>query len=193
MNIIFFDSQEAFREWLAENGSSATEVWLGFYTKKSGKTGITPKQALDEALCAGWIDGIRKKLDADSYINRYTPRRKGSFWSAVNIRRVHELIELSLMQPAGLKAFNERDMDKVQMYSSAETERELDPESVAIFQANPKAWAFFQSQAPYYQRNASWWVVSAKREVTRQKRLATLIELSEKGEWIPQMRRPEKS
>jgi uncharacterized protein YdeI (YjbR/CyaY-like superfamily) len=173
------------RQWLEENHDQVGEVWIGFYKKSSRKKGITYAEAVDEALCFGWIDGIRKKVDDDSYMNRFTPRRPGSNWSAVNIKHVEELLQEGRMRPSGLAAFEARDQAKKQRYSYEERPRKLDDVYESQFQEHPTAWEFFQAEAPYYQRGASWWVMSAKREETRQKRLATLIEVSAKGERLP--------
>jgi uncharacterized protein YdeI (YjbR/CyaY-like superfamily) len=131
---------------------------------------------VDQALCFGWIDGVRQGIDETSYRNRFTPRKTRSNWSAVNIDRVGELTRLGLMQPAGLAAFERRDPDRSRIYSYEQRARGLDPEYESRFRTNPKAWTFFESQAPSYRRAVTWWVMSAKREETRLKRLATLIE-----------------
>lgn len=157
---------------------------LGFHKKGSGQGGITYAEALDEALAFGWIDGVRKSLGAESYTIRFTPRRAGSIWSDVNTRRVGELAAMERMAPPGLAAFAARDEAKSRQYSHEQRSHGLDPAYEAQLQANPTAWAFWQAQPPGYRRNASWWVMSAKREETRQKRLATLIEDSAAGRRI---------
>ncbi|HET8910991.1 MAG TPA: YdeI/OmpD-associated family protein [Ktedonobacteraceae bacterium] len=176
MEATFFITPTDFRRWLEENQASTTELLLGFYKKNSNKPGITYAQALDEALCYGWIDGVRRSLDETSYTIRFTPRKASSIWSNVNIKRAEELIELGLMQPAGLKAFNKRRPDKSGIYSFETDEQQLDTGYEEQFRARSEAWAFFQSQPPYYQKTARFWVMSAKKEETRLKRLATLIE-----------------
>jgi uncharacterized protein YdeI (YjbR/CyaY-like superfamily) len=181
MEIIFFESASRLRAWLEENHEQATELPVGFYKVNSGKTGITYAEALDEALCFGWIDGVRKSIDTTSYTIRFTPRKSGSIWSSVNTKRAGELLQLGLMRPAGLKAFQERDQEKSQQYSYEARNRELDESYEERFRANTKAWDFFQAQAPSYQKVANWWVMSAKKEETRLKRLATLIQDSENG------------
>jgi uncharacterized protein YdeI (YjbR/CyaY-like superfamily) len=181
MEIIFFESASGFRAWFEENHEQATELFIGFYKVNSGKTGITYAEALDEALCFGWIDGVRKSIDATSYTIRFTPRKLGSIWSSVNTKRADELLQLGLMRPPGLKAFQERDQGKSQQYSYEARNRELDESYEERFRANTKAWDFFQAQAPSYQKVANWWVMSAKKEETRLKRLATLIQDSENG------------
>lgn len=192
MDVVFFESQAEFREWLLKNHDKTSEIWVGFRKKNSGLPSATYHQAVDEALCFGWIDGIRKSIDDTSYTNRFTPRKRRSNWSEVNIKRVGELIELGLMHPAGLKAFEARDQDKTGQYSYEARTREMNEAAVATFKANPKAWEFFQAQAPSYQKLANWWVFSAKQEATRQRRLAKLIEHSEKGERLPQFVSPRK-
>jgi uncharacterized protein YdeI (YjbR/CyaY-like superfamily) len=189
MEPLFFTTLDELREWFDENHDRAQEVWIGFYRKESGKSGVTYPQAVDEALCFGWIDGIRKRVDDVSYMNRFTPRKKGSNWSAVNIKRVGELVEMGRMQPPGLAAFNARDIEKNQQYSYERSERRLPEEYEAHLQANAAAWAYWQQQPPSYRKTASWWVISAKQEATRLKRLAVLIDESANGRRIPALRR----
>jgi uncharacterized protein YdeI (YjbR/CyaY-like superfamily) len=181
MDVVFFESPVDARTWLGENHDRATELWVGFHKKGSGNVGATYAEVLDQMLCFGWIDGIRKSLDPASYTNRFTPRRRGSIWSDVNIKRVGELIELGLMEPPGLKAFNARNEERSRVYSFEQKRPTLNEAYEAKLRANEKAWSFFQVQAPWYQRTATWWIMSAKREETRQRRLATLIEDSEHG------------
>ena len=165
---------------------------MGFYNRGSGKPSITWQELVDEELCFGWIDSVRKGVDEVSYSNRLTPRTQRSTWSAINIARAKELIRLGRMRPAGLKAFERRTAERSAIYSYEQRKRaRLDPEAVRSFRANKKAWAFFQAQAPGYRKTAIWWVISAKREETRQKRLATLIGDSQNGRTIgPLSRRP---
>ncbi len=181
MDITFFQSPSEFRKWLEEHHDSTQELLVGFYKKSSGKPSITWPEAVDEALCFGWIDGVRKSIDESSYTIRFTPRKSSSTWSAVNIKRIGELTELGLMQPAGLKAFHERKQEKSRLYAYEEDVRKLDGIYEEQFRANQKAWNFFQAQAPSYQKVANWWVMSAKKEETRLNRLTTLIADSEKG------------
>ncbi len=176
MDVIFFQSPSDLRDWLEQNHATTTELWVGFYKKGAAQAGITYAQAVDQALCYGWIDGIRKGIDASGYTNRFTPRKSRSIWSAVNIQRVGELSELGLMHPSGLAAFNRRDPDRTNLYSFEASTRELPEEYKERFRANRPAWDFFQSQPPGYRKTASWWVISPKKEETRQKRLAILIE-----------------
>lgn len=179
-NPVFFATPSEFRAWFEEHHGTEQELWVGFYKKSTGKASFTWPEAVDQALCFGWIDGVRKSLDADSYANRFTPRKRSSNWSAVNIKRVEELTQLGLMRPAGLKAFEERADAKSGIYSYEQrASAELGEEYEQQFRANPKAWDYFQSRPAGYRKTATWWVVSAKREETRLKRLATLIEDSE--------------
>lgn len=187
MDVTFFESPSAYRAWFEENHAHAKELWVGFYKKSTGKPSITWPEAVDQALCFGWIDGVRKSIDENSYKIRFTPRKPRSIWSSVNIKRVGELLELGLMQPAGLKVFEERDQKKSELYSYERQKALLDTEFEQKFRANTKAWEFFQSQAPSYQKTATWWVMSAKKEETRLKRLMTLIEDSENGRRLANM------
>jgi len=191
MNVTYFKSAADFREWLQCNHATVSELRIGFYKKDSGKLGISYPEALDEALCFGWIDGVRKRVDDISYTIRFTPRQPRSNWSAVNIARVAELTRLGRMQPAGRKAFEQRMEEKsgVYSYEQRHTAR-LDEAYEQQFRANPAAWDFFQAQPAGYRRTAIWWVVSAKKEATRLKRLATLIEDSAQGKSIAELARP---
>ena len=187
-NVQFFPDAAAFRKWLQKHHASASELWVGFYKKGSGKRSISYPEAVDQALCFGWIDGIRKARDEESYVNRFTPRRKGSVWSAVNIKRVGELQEAGFMTPAGLKVFNERDEAKTNRYSFEREHVQFSPEQLARFRKNKRAWAFFESQPPSYRRPATWWVISAKQAATQERRLAQLIADSAASLRIAQMR-----
>jgi uncharacterized protein YdeI (YjbR/CyaY-like superfamily) len=180
----FFKTADRLRRWLEKNHASATELWIGFYRKASGKGGITYEQALEEALCFGWIDGVRKRLDDEAYVQRFTPRTAKSYWSAVNIKRVEGLKAAGRMHEAGLAAFERRDRSKTEAYSFERQHAQLDPASEKQFRANAKAWSFFQSQAPWYRRVVIHWVSSAKKEETRQRRLAVLISDSAAGQRI---------
>jgi len=183
MKPVFFRTPADFRAWLERHHETADELLVGFYKKGSGRPSITWPESVDEALCFGWIDGIRRSIDGESYSIRFTPRRARSAWSAVNIRRAAELKKLGRMRPAGLRAFEARDPDRSQIYSFEQSpeSRRLSPEYQAKLEANEKAWAFFRSQAPYYQRVASWWVMSAKKEETRLRRLERLIANAAEG------------
>jgi len=187
----FFATAGELRAWLEENHATATELFVGFYRRGSGKPSITWQELVDEELCFGWIDGVRQGIDDVRYSNRITPRKPRSTWSAINIARANELIRLGRMRPAGLKAFERRTDARSAIYSYEQrTKAKLDPEAERSFRANTKAWAFFQGQPPSYQRAATWWVISAKREETRQKRLATLIGDSARGRVVGPLRRP---
>ena len=191
MDVTFFESPAAFRAWLEEHHQTAKELWVGFYKKSSGKPSITWPESVDEALCFGWIDGIRKRIDDISYTNRFTPRKPRSNWSAVNVARVAELTRLGRMRPAGRKAFEERAEEKTGVYSYEQRHTaQFDEAHEQQFRANQPAWDFFQAQPAGYRRLAIWWVVSAKKEATRLKRLATLIEDSAQGRAIAALARP---
>ncbi len=185
----YFTSAAKFRHWLEKHHATTTELLVGFSKKSSGKPSISYQEALDEALCFGWIDGIRKTVDESRYSIRFTPRKPTSNWSNVNIKRVNELIAEGRMTPAGLAAFEGRQAEKSGIYSYENRPRQLSAEYEQQFRANKKAWDFFQSQAPYYQRTASAWVMTAKREETRLRRLATLIEDSAQGRMLGVMGR----
>jgi uncharacterized protein YdeI (YjbR/CyaY-like superfamily) len=189
----FFATPREFRAWLEENHDKRTEVWVGFYKKGSGKPGITWPEAVDEALCFGWIDGIRKSIDADSYTNRFTPRKARSTWSAINIKRAKELERLGRMHAAGRKAFEARTDDRSALYSYEQRHAaKLQPEQERRFKASKEAWKWFQAQPPSYRKAAIWWVVSAKKDETKARRLATLIDDSAHGRAVPPLTRPEK-
>jgi uncharacterized protein YdeI (YjbR/CyaY-like superfamily) len=191
MKPTFFSSPAAWRAWLQEHHAKSQELWVGFYKKSSGKPSITWPESVDGALCFGWIDGLRKSVDQISYTIRFTPRKPTSTWSAVNIKRVGELTKLGLMQPAGLKAFQKRKGARSEIYSYEQRKGvKLSEAYKKQFRANESAWKFFQAQPPWYRRTASWWVISAKKEETRRKRLSRLIEDSEHARSIPPLTRP---
>ena len=175
----FFATSDAFRAWLEKNHATADELLVGFWKKSSGKPSMTYAQALDEALCVGWIDGVRRGGE-DFHTIRYTPRKAKSKWSAINVDHVKRLMATKRMKPAGAKAYEARG-DKAGLNYSYETCRPLDPALKATFEGNKRAWAFFTAQPPGYQRSATWWVMSAKREETRLKWLSTLIADSAAG------------
>lgn len=176
MNPTFFATPKLWRQWLQKNHTKTDELWVGFYKKDSGLPSITWPEAVDQALCFGWIDGLRKSIDERSYKIRFTPRRPRSIWSAVNLKRVPELVELGLMRAAGLKAYEARQANRTGIYAYEARPKELPEIYAKPLRANKAAWAFWQTQPPSYQRAAIWWVISAKQKATRQKRLATLIE-----------------
>jgi uncharacterized protein YdeI (YjbR/CyaY-like superfamily) len=176
----FFRTPSEFRRWLEKNHNSTQELWIGFYRKDSGKGGMTYHEALDEALCFGWIDGIRKKVDEHSFTNRFTPRKKNSIWSNVNVAHIERLTREGRMMAPGIAAFNAKDEKRAGVYSFEREKAELEPKMKKRFRQNPKAWRYFEAQPPYYRRMAAWWIISAKRDETREKRLAELIRLSSK-------------
>jgi uncharacterized protein YdeI (YjbR/CyaY-like superfamily) len=191
MKPTFFPSPSEWRAWLEAHHEAHEELWVGFYKRDSGKPSITWPEAVDGALCFGWIDGVRKSLDDISHVIRFTPRRSRSVWSAINIKRVAELSQLGLMQPAGIQAFERRTGDRSEIYAYEQRKgAKLNAEYEKKFRTNRKAWKFFQAQPPWYQRTASWRVISAKKEETRLKRLAELIRDSEQGRAIKELRRP---
>jgi uncharacterized protein YdeI (YjbR/CyaY-like superfamily) len=173
---LFFPSPDGFRAWLEQHHASETSLWVGFYKTGTGRPSLTWPQSVDEALCFGWIDGIRKRIDEASYMIRFTPRKPRSIWSAINIDRVKALTALGRMRPAGQQAFEKRTPEKAAIYSYEQRHgASLDAAQTRLFRANAKAWAFFQAQPPWYRRTASYWVISAKKAETRARRLAALI------------------
>jgi uncharacterized protein YdeI (YjbR/CyaY-like superfamily) len=187
----FFASSADFRIWLDKNHDKAEELFVGFYKKASGKPSITWSEAVDQALCFGWIDGVRKSIDESSYMNRFTPRRPRSTWSAVNVARVRDLTRRGLMHPAGVAAFEKRSDDRTAIYSFEQRETaKFDKELERRFRANKDAWTWFQTQPPGYKKTATYWVMSAKRQETRDRRLAILIDDSADGRRIAQLTSP---
>ena len=178
MNLTFFKTPPDFRKWLERNHSTTAELWVGFHKKDSGRPSITWVESVEEALCFGWIDGIRKRVDEYSYTIRFTPRRSRSIWSAINIKIVRKLSAAGRMHAAGLKAFEARLPNKSGIYSYEQRPLNLDPASEKFLRKNKAAWTFFQAQPPSYRKVVSWWVVSAKKEETRLKRFAKLIDYS---------------
>ena len=176
-----FKSAAAFRIWLEANHASAAELWVGIYRKSSGLGGLTYPEALDEALCFGWIDGVRKRVDELSFTQRFTPRKPRSNWSLVNIRHFERLKKAGRVKPAGLKAFAARSHGKSGVYSFENKPRRLSPKLERQFKSAKTAWDFFQQQPPGYRRVSSFWIMSAKQEETRQCRLAQLIADSAQG------------
>jgi uncharacterized protein YdeI (YjbR/CyaY-like superfamily) len=177
----YFDSASAFRRWLEQHHASASELVVGFYNKASGQGGLTYAEALDEALCFGWIDGVRRRLDAARYTIRFTPRRPRSIWSRVNLRHVARLRQLGKMHAAGLAALAARTEAKTGVYSFENRPQKFPERYARVFRAKKAAWAFWQQQPPGYRRTAIWWVASAKQETTRQRRLDQLIADSTAG------------
>lgn len=185
----YFASPAKWRQWLQEHHADAAELVVGFYKVGSGRPSITWPESVDQALCFGWIDGIRRSVDDERYVIRFTPRRRGSIWSAVNTRRVAELTEAGQMHPAGLKAFEDRKESKSGIYAYEQVRKNatLGPQYTAMLKGNPTAWKFFESRPPGYRRLASWWVISAKKEETRLRRIKALIADSARGQVIQPM------
>jgi uncharacterized protein YdeI (YjbR/CyaY-like superfamily) len=181
---IFFASREALRAWFAEHAATAGVLQVGYYKKHTGKSSLTWQESVDEALCVGWIDGVRHRIDADRFTNRFTPRRKGSHWSQVNIARVQALIAEGRMQPAGLAAFEARQPEKTGRTSYEQRPNELPAAHAKVFRKQKAAWAWFSAQPPGYRRTAIWYVVSAVKPETQAKRLAAVIEASAAGRRI---------
>jgi len=186
MEPTFFKTPAAFREWLMTHHASERELLVGFFKKGSGEPSITWPESVDEALCFGWIDGVRKRIDDRSYTIRFTPRRSRSIWSNTNISHVRKLIEQGRMQPAGLAAFEARQENRSGVYSYEQRRPRLEPRHEKLLKQDRAAWDFFRSQPPSYRRAASWWIVSAKREDTRLRRLEKLKHFSAKGQRIPE-------
>ncbi len=176
----FFKTQAALRRWLAAHHSRSPELWVGFFHRASGKGGITYPQALEEALCVGWIDGVRRNYDATSYVIRFTPRKQGSSWSLVNLRLVRRLVRRKRMRPAGLAAYRARKESRT--YTSEARARTLAPAYRRLLEGNAAALAFFESQPPWFRRSAVAWVMTAKQEETRLRRLESLIQSAARGQ-----------
>ncbi len=187
---VYFRNQSELRWWFEKNHHRETELWVGYYKKGTGKPGITWPESVDEALCFGWIDGIRKSIDEKRYCIRFTPRRPGSNWSEINIERVSALRKLGLMRPSGEAAFARKDARKTRTASYEQKSVVLPEDYAKLFRANKIAWSNFNAHPPGYRRTAIWWVISAKREETRRKRLDILIRDSEEGQRIKPLRRP---
>ena len=181
MKPVFFGSAAEFRRWLEKHHETAREIWVGFYKKDSGRRGIAYAEALDQALCYGWIDGIRKRIDEEGYTHRFSPRTSKSVWSSINIKRAEELRRLGLMRPPGLKALDTRDPARSGIYSFENRPKTLAPALERRFKANKKAWLFFQAQPQGYRRLIIFMVMSAKQDETRERRLDRVMKASEKG------------
>jgi uncharacterized protein YdeI (YjbR/CyaY-like superfamily) len=177
----FFRTPLDFRAWLSKNHAKSAELWVGFYRKNSGRPSITWSESVDEALCFGWIDGIRKRVDQRSYQIRFTPRRRGSIWSAINIKRAQELTKQNRMRPTGVKAFAARIETKSGIYSYEQRPAELPKHYAKLLKQNEAAWDFFQAQPPSYRKMIAWYVISAKRKETQSQRMVRLIAASAKG------------
>lgn len=184
VQLTFFPSQSDFRKWLEINHYQSTELFVGFYKVKSNRTSITWSEAVDQAICFGWIDGVRKSIDNDSYFIRFTPRKPKSIWSTVNIKKAEDLTKLGFMKPSGLAIFNSREESKSGIYSYEKENVKLSSSFNTKFRANKKAYKFFLSLPLSYQKPAINWVMSAKQEITKLKRLNELITDSESGRKI---------
>lgn len=181
---VFFPTPAHLRKWLEKNHKKKDELWIGMYKTHSGKKSVTWPEVVDQALCFGWIDGIRKSIDEISYMNRITPRRATSIWSTKNINRFKELQELGLITPAGQAAFDAKKDSHTNRYSFEQASVTLLPEYAKKLKANKKAWRYFQTLPPSKQRPSIWWVMSAKQKATQLRRLENLIASSAKGEKI---------
>jgi uncharacterized protein YdeI (YjbR/CyaY-like superfamily) len=189
-DVQFFEAPADLRRWFEANHETATELWLGYHRKRSGRISVTWQDVVDVELCFGWIDSVRYSLGDDRSAQRITPRRKGSVWSAVNIRRFLELEALGLVHPRGRAAFEKRDEARSRVYSYENWPQGLDADSEAAFKKHKAAWKFFEAQPPSYRRWAAYGVTSPKRDETRKRRLSLLIEHSAKGERLPSWSRP---
>ena len=183
-SVTFFKTQDDFREWLEINHEKVMELIVGFYKVKSGKPSMNWSQSVDQALCFGWIDGIRKSMDEESYSIRFTPRKNTSNWSEINIKKVEELTRAGLMKPAGMKAFSFRKESKSGIYSYENEAESFDYQDEKLFRENEKAWEFFMKQTPSYRKAVVRWINSAVQEITRQSRLEKTIKQCEKQKRI---------
>jgi uncharacterized protein YdeI (YjbR/CyaY-like superfamily) len=190
---VFFRSAADLRAWFARNHATAEELWLGYHKKATGRPSVDWPQSVDEALCVGWIDGIRNRIDDETYVIRFTPRRPRSVWSTVNVKRVAALTRARRMRAAGRKAFEARRENRSGIYSYEQRRERLEEPFDSALRENPEAAAFFDAQPASYRRMASWWVVSAKKEETRWKRLRGLVDHSASGRRLPQFTRREPS
>ena len=186
-DVTFFNSSEEFGDWLEANHSDASELWVGYFKKSSGLASLTWSTSVDAALCFGWIDGIRKTIDDDRYKIRFTPRKANSVWSAVNVEKVETLLQQGKMRPEGMHVFKSR--SDLKGYTSQDRNVPLSPDYELLIRENAIAWTFFCELAPSYKRDSIWWVMSAKKEETRLKRLCILISSSEDGLKIPNLRK----
>jgi uncharacterized protein YdeI (YjbR/CyaY-like superfamily) len=182
---IYFASANEFGAWLDAHHASATELLVGFHKRKTGRSSLTWVESVQQALCYGWIDGVRKRIDDDGYTIRFSPRKPGSIWSSVNVRHVKALITSGQMRPAGLRAFEARRANTSGVYSYEQRSVDLPPAYARSLKKNPKAFRFFEAQPPSYRRAVMWWIVSAKKEETRMKRLSVLVDLCARGERLP--------
>jgi uncharacterized protein YdeI (YjbR/CyaY-like superfamily) len=189
-NVVFFESPAELRAWFEANHEAATELWLGYHRKRTGRPSVTWQQVVDQELCFGWIDSVRYSLGDDRSAQRITPRRKGSVWSAVNIKRFEELDQMGLVHPNGRAAFEKRDEARPRIYSYENRSGGFDEAREKEFRKDRGAWKFFESQAPSYRKTAAYWVMSARHDATSKRRLELLVEHSRKGERLPQFVSP---
>lgn len=171
----FFKTPADWRRWLERHHADHTELWVGFHKRHTGKPSITWPESVDEALCFGWIDGLRRSLNATSYVIRFTPRKRDSTWSLINLRRVKALTREGRMRPAGLRVYRARRPEKSGLYSFESRPQELPPKYLRSLRANAAAWTYYRGRPPGYQRTVNFWILSARKEETRLKRLALLI------------------
>ena len=186
MTPTFFPSTAAFRRWLKKNHAKETELWIGYYKKASGKGGMVYKEALDEALCFGWIDGVVKSINDESYMQRFTPRKRTSHWSNVNVRRFAELEAAGLIESAGRAAHDRKTPERTGKASFESPPGELAPAQTRLLKADPNVWAYWSAQPPGYKRTVTHWVTTAKREETRERRLKLLVECCAHRQRLPQ-------
>jgi uncharacterized protein YdeI (YjbR/CyaY-like superfamily) len=187
-DVRFFATPAELRDWFDEHHSTLPELWLGYHKKGTGRPSVSWSQAVDEALCVGWIDGILKRVDEATHVQRFTPRRKGSNWSAINVAKVAALTAEGRMRPAGLAAFEARTDAKTAVYAYERVEASFTDDETALFRADATAWADWQRRSPSYRRTVTHWVTSAKQASTRERRLATLIADSRAGQEVGPMR-----
>ena len=187
---IYFKNSEALRSWFEKNYQKENTVWIGFYKKDTGLESITWTESVDQALCFGWIDGIRKKVDEKSYKIRFTPRNPRSHWSAVNLEKIKQLKQAGLMKPEGLKVFNARNKENAKKASYESKPKTLSPELESKLMANKQAHSFFEGLAPSYRKTTIHWIMSAKQEATRLRRLTVLIDSCLERKKIPLLRKP---
>ena len=188
MKPTFFKNQKELRKWFEKNHDREKEIWVGFYKKDSGKANFTWSQSVDQALCFGWIDGIRKSIDVYSYMIRFTPRNPKSNWSTINIKKINELTELGLMHPAGIEAFKKREEKRSEIHSFEQRRIKLNKKYELKIKSNKKAWKFFQALPPSTKKQSIWWVMSAKKEETQLRRLDIIIKSSDEGKKLPLLR-----
>ncbi len=187
-DVRFFATPDELRDWFDVNHETAAELWLGYYRKSTGRPSVDWPQAVDEALCVGWIDGVRRSVDDMTFVQRFTPRRKGSTWSAINVAKVANLTKEGRMRPAGIAAFEARSDANTAIYSYEQPDAAFTPEEVARFKADSAAWADWAARPPSYRRAVMYWVTSAKQAATRARRLETLIADSAAGRKVGPMR-----